>query len=100
MTWGHQLMIMKEKISKSDFDIALIGAGAYGPCLSEFVKSCGKIGITTAGNTQLFYGVNMHRWSNLSIHKDFINDHWLSKPLDIDLPAKKEKINKLERAYW
>ncbi len=99
-TWTDQLIILKEKISKIDFDVALIGAGAYGPSLAEFIKSCGKIGITTAGNTQLFFGVNMHRWSDLSIHKELINQHWLDKPFNSDIPRRQDKINKLERAYW
>ncbi len=99
-TWTDQLIIMKEKISRHNFDVALIGAGAYGPALAEFIKSIGKIGITTAGNTQLFLGINMHRWGSLSIHKALINEYWLEKPLNIDITKNHEKINKLERSYW
>ena len=41
-TWFDALEYMKDEISKVDFDIALIGCGAYGMCLAAHVKRLGK----------------------------------------------------------
>lgn len=41
-TWFDALDYMKGEICKRDFDIALIGCGAYGFPLGAFVKSIGK----------------------------------------------------------
>ena len=41
-TWFEALAKMKEDIKNIDFDVALIGAGAYGIFLAQFVKSLGR----------------------------------------------------------
>ena len=36
--WFEALQYMKDEIDKCDYDIALIGCGAYGMCLAAHVK--------------------------------------------------------------
>ena len=61
-TWFDALQFMKDEISKLDFDIALIGCGAYGMCLAAHVKRMGKQAVHLAGWTQMLFGVYGERW--------------------------------------
>ena len=62
--WFEALEWMKAEISKHDYDIALIGCGAYGMNLAAHVKREGKIAIHLAGWTQMLFGIYGNRWLN------------------------------------
>lgn len=69
---------MSEDISKIDFDIALIGCGAYGFSLGAFVKrDLARKAIHIGGATQLPFGIKGGRWDNHPIVKAFYNDYWV-----------------------
>ena len=94
-TWFDALDYMKKEIDKKDFDIAIIGCGAYGLPLAAHVKSIGKQSIHLAGKTQLLFGIKGKRWDNdpgISYTKD-----WIS-PLDEDKIQNYKKIE--EGCYW
>jgi len=55
--WFEALDWMKYEIGKAEFDIAIIGCGAYGFPLAAYVKRLGKKAIHMAGATQLLFGV-------------------------------------------
>ena len=74
------LQKMKADISQFDFDIALIGAGAYAMPLGKHIKDMGKIAITTCGATQLFFGIKGARWLRQGILSDLITDYWVDLP--------------------
>ena len=61
-TWFDALDSMKEKIRNIDFDIAIIGCGAYGFPLASFIKNLGKQAIHLGGVTQLLFGIKGKRW--------------------------------------
>ena len=48
---------MKKQIESVEFDIAIIGCGAYGMPLSLFVKDLGKKAIHLGGNVQYLFGI-------------------------------------------
>ena len=48
---------MKNQIVKTDFDIAIIGAGAYGFSLAAFIKKIGKKAVHLGGPTQVLFGI-------------------------------------------
>lgn len=48
---------MQDEISKEDYDICLIGCGAYGFSLAAYVKRCGKQAIHMGGALQLLFGI-------------------------------------------
>lgn len=48
-TWFDALNDMKSKIKEIDFDIAIIGAGAYGMFLAQYVKTLGRQAIHGGG---------------------------------------------------
>ena len=96
-TWFHALQYMEEEIDKIDFDIALIGAGAYGLPLAGHIKRTGKKAIHIGGSLQLYFGIIGLRWENMAHFKALFNEHWV-RPLPEEYP---EDYKKMEGgAYW
>jgi hypothetical protein len=62
--WFQALEQMKTDISKVDFDLALVGAGAYGLFIGAHIKNLGKQAIHVGGALQLFFGIKGSRWTN------------------------------------
>ena len=96
--WFAALKYMVDECRKIDFDVAIIGCGAYGFPLASEIKKMRKIAIHLGGVTQLLFGIRGKRWDQYSgIYKKMINEHWV-RPLD------KERIkdsDKVEGAcYW
>lgn len=93
--WFEALDYLKLEILKSDFDVALIGAGAYGTPLALYVKSLGKIGIQSGGATQLLFGIMGKRWEKRDYVAKYVNPHWTR-------PTKKpEGYQNIEKGcYW
>ena len=93
--WFDALDYMKEEINEKDFDIAIIGCGAYGLPLAAYIKSIGKQAIHLAGKTQLLFGIKGKRWNN---NPDInYTKHWIS-PLPEDIPDNHTKIE--DGCYW
>lgn len=63
-SWFEALAYMEDKIKNIDFDVAIIGCGAYGLPLAAFIKRLGKQAIHLAGGTQLLFGIKGARWDN------------------------------------
>ena len=85
------------EIRKIDFDIAIIGAGAYGPALAVFVKQIGKKAIHMGGATQILFGIKGARWDQMEIISKLYNEQWV-RPSDKERP---EGFNKVEEGcYW
>ena len=80
-TWFDALDSMKEKMRSIDFDVALIGAGAYGMPLAAYAKELGKQSVHMAGWTQILFGIKGKRWEDMPKVAKFINEHWVS-PLE------------------
>lgn len=82
-SFEEALFSMEEEISRLDFDIALIGAGAYGSLLTLYVKKLGKMAIQTGGATMTLFGIMGKRWENRSHVSVHVNEDWIhpySKP--------------------
>lgn len=96
--WFEALESMKEKITKTDFDIAIIGCGAYGFPLASFVKDQGKQAIHLGGVTQLMFGIKGKRWEDWEHYTELRKDHgknWISAN------EKPQNYNKIEDGcYW
>ncbi|MCF6182628.1 hypothetical protein [Lutibacter sp.] len=95
--WFEALESMQQDISKINFDIAIIGCGAYGLPLAAFIKRMGKKSIHIGGGVQLLFGIIGRRWEteyNLSM---YINDYWVR-------PDSSEKPNNFKDVengcYW
>ena len=75
-TWFDALDYMCNKISNTDFDVAIIGAGAYGMPLASFVKSIGKKAVHLGGVTQMLFGIRGKRWDKQALKYNLYNEHW------------------------
>lgn len=63
-TWFEALDWMKGEIDKEDYDICLLGCGAYGFPLAAHVKRNGKQAVHIGGALQLLFGIIGKRWEN------------------------------------
>ena len=75
--WFEALDSMKEKINQVDFDIAIIGCGAYGFPLAAHIKRIGKKAVHLGGATQLLFGIKGARWENHPKISKLFNEHWV-----------------------
>jgi hypothetical protein len=88
---------MENDISMLDFDIAIIGCGAYGMPLAAFVKSMGKQAIHLAGWTQVLFGIIGTRWLNNPRVSSMMNPYWIH-PSNKNIPSEAKRIE--NGAYW
>lgn len=86
---------MISDIKKIDFDVALIGAGAYGFPIAVEIKRMGRIAIETCGKTPTFFGVYGERDLKDGVG-DFMTDAWI-RPME-EPPKKFKEIE--NGCYW
>lgn len=111
--WQEALHYMESRMSELDFDIAIIGCGAYGLPLAAHAKRMGKQAIHLAGGTQLLFGIVGNRWTDtykklgvwhyrpgVDISLDYtslFNDNWIY-PLPSDTPKNTKAVE--GACYW
>lgn len=99
--WFEALDYMKAEIDKQDYDVCLIGCGAYGFPLAAHIKRSGKKGFHMGGTLQLLFGIKGKRWegkyNDVYNYSQFFNNHWV-RPSNDEKPL---GANKVENAcYW
>lgn len=96
--WFEALHAMEQEIDSYDYDIALIGCGAYGMSLAAHCKRNGKIAIHMASWVQMLFGIYGQRWAvDQPEYANFINEYW-TRPLESEKP---KNANVVENgAYW
>ena len=90
-----ELEKMECEMAALDFDVALIGAGAYGSFLALEAKRLGKQAIQTGGATMTLFGLIGKRWEKREHVTKYVNSNW-SRP--VTKPLGYEKIE--GGAYW
>ena len=95
--WFDALDHMKDQIDRINFDVAILGCGAYGLSLGAHIKRIGKKAIHMGGATQILFGIKGARWDNHPTISKLYNEHW-SRPLDSETPKDKDKVE--EGCYW
>lgn len=60
--WFEALQYMKNEMDRTDYDICLIGCGAYGFPLAAHAKRQGKKAVHFGGGLQLLFGIKGARW--------------------------------------
>jgi len=96
-TWFDALDYLKSEVSKREFDVALLGCGAYGFPLAAHVKRLGRQSIHLGGATQLLFGIKGSRWESIPTHAALFNDSWI-RPLPIDVPQNYKQVE--GGSYW
>ena len=96
-SWFDALEEMKSKIDTTEFDVALIGAGAYGFPLAAHVKRLGQRAIHLGGALQVLFGIRGARWENRPEYHGFFNQYWV-RPLPEETPRNSKIVE--DACYW
>ena len=103
--WFEALDFMNNEIAGTDFDIALIGCGAYGFPLAAQIKRSGKMAVCMGGVLQILFGIMGRRWDGSRFGgiehmpeklKRYYNDNWIY-PLE-ERPAAADGVE--YGPYW
>jgi hypothetical protein len=97
--WFEALDYMKNEIEKVDFDICILGCGAYGFPLAAHVKRIGKKAIHLAGVTQLLFGIKGKRWDSFNYYpyQNLYNENWV-RPGENEKPPNANIVE--DGCYW
>jgi hypothetical protein len=96
--WFEALEFMEDLMDEIDYEVAIIGCGAYGMSLAAHAKRNGKVAIHLGGWTQMLFGVYGKRWIlDQPKYAQIINSYWIR-------PNKNERIKNLAKieggCYW
>ena len=101
LNWFDAFHTMSFNISRYEFDIAIVGAGAYSLPLLHFIKTAlGKPCVHLGGRLQLLFGILGRRWDkDPTAKREGYGQHgrWI-RPLDIDVPKNAHLVEK--GCYW
>ena len=97
--WFAALEHMERQVAALDFDVALIGAGAYGMALAAFVKrDLGRKAVHLGGAVQILFGIRGRRWDTRPEYAErFYNDAWV-RPGPGETPAAAGRVE--GGCYW
>ena len=99
--WFEALHHMEEQIDAIDYDVALIGCGAYGMPLAAHCKKKGKQAIHLGGALQLMFGIRGKRWDEqykiCRYEKMLANPSWI-RPIQEETPISAQNIE--NACYW
>ena len=98
--WFEALDWMYKEALGMNFDIAIIGCGAYGFPLAVKLKKAGKQAIHLGGATQLLFGIKGKRWESdpaFEYVQKFFNDSWVY-PDEAERPQKAHIVE--GGCYW
>jgi len=102
-TWFEALDYMKHEMDACDYDICLIGCGAYGFPLAAHAKQMGKQAIHLGGVLQLLFGIKGRRWETEETYLkdfryiDYYNDAWV-RPSALETPVNSMGVE--GNCYW
>jgi hypothetical protein len=95
--WFMALESMKVAMDGVDYDVAIIGCGAYGFPLAAHAKRRGKLAVHLGGATQILFGIRGNRWDADPRISRLYNECWVR-------PAPEERVAGAERVenacYW
>ena len=95
--WFQALQWMKTEIDKRDFDIAIIGCGAYGFPLAAHVKQIGKKAVHLGGAAQYLFGIRSNASEKNKVLASLVNEKWV-RPSKSETPKGIEKVE--NSRYW
>lgn len=96
-TWFDALEWMYREAMAIDFEVAILGCGAYGFPLAAKLKQAGKIAIHMGGVTQFLFGIKGGRWDSRPDYAAFYNECWV-RPMENERP---KSANQVENGcYW
>lgn len=95
--WFQALEYMKEQMDCTDYDVAVIGCGAYGMPLAIHAKRQGKQAVHMGGATQILFGIKGRRWDDNAVISKLYNEFWI-RPNCNETIKKRDMIE--NGCYW
>ena len=95
--WFQALDWMKCEIDRRNFDIAIIGCGAYGFPLAAHVKHIGKKALHLGGAVQNLFGIRSRGMEKSPNFVKLMNEYWV-RPSEDETPKGAEKVE--NGLYW
>ena len=96
-SWTRALEFLIQRVSEADFDIAILGCGAYGLPLGAHIKKLGKTAIHLGGATQVLFGISGKRWLERPNFRALMSNAW-RQPSESERPQNLDKVE--EGCYW
>lgn len=96
-SWSNALARLKDRVAELEFDVAIVGCGAYGLPIGAFIKQQGKVCLHIGAATQTLFGIVGGRWLKNVPMRLYINNHW-KRPSDHERPVNWDKAE--EGCYW
>ncbi|MDR3631679.1 MAG: hypothetical protein P4L42_15265 [Desulfocapsaceae bacterium] len=95
--WASALDSLKTEMDSLEYDVVLIGAGAFSLPLAVHAKNQGKLCVHMGGALQLLFGIIGKRWESRPEYAKFFNSGW-TRPEGDEKPV---AVAKIENAcYW
>ncbi|MGE0492518.1 MAG: hypothetical protein AB7S38_25105 [Vulcanimicrobiota bacterium] len=94
--WFAAFEWMKAQLSGLDYEVALVGCGAYGLPLAAWIKGQGRQAIHLGGVTQLLFGIRGRRWDR-RLPAGLCLQNW-TRPLPEETPP--DFMGMEDGCYW
>lgn len=76
-SWQETFEVMRDDISKLDFDVAILGCSHYGlPLVAHIKNNMKKSAIYMGGELQILFGIKGERWDGWERVNKHYNEHW------------------------
>jgi hypothetical protein len=96
--WSAALHEMKLQIRETEFDVCLVGAGAYSLPLCAFVRTeLSRPAVHLGGALQILFGIRGRRWEGHPVISTFFNENWI-RPVASERPRGRWRND--GGAYW
>ncbi len=82
---------------KIDFDVAIVGCGAYGFPLAAKIKEMGKKAIHLGGPLQILFGIKGKYWDRIPLYSNLYNSYWI-RPSKSETPRHYKRVDSGD--YW
>jgi hypothetical protein len=96
-TWLEALDHLIERVHQSEFDVALLGCGAYGLPLGAAIKASGRQAIHLGGALQVLFGIRGRRWEQMPAIAGLMNPTWV-RASQAETPVSAASVD--EGCYW
>lgn len=97
--WFDALEWLYQQTLKKDYDVAILGCGAYGFPLAAKIKESGHMAIQLCGQTQIWFGIKGKRWEEQCAEQmtQFANEYW-TRPDSTEIPKNSRFVER--GCYW
>jgi hypothetical protein len=96
-SWCTALDALLDRASALEFDVALLGCGAYGLPLAAAIKAMGRPVLHLGGALQLLFGIRGRRWEAMPRFAALMNAAWV-RPSPEETPAGASQVD--GGCYW